>query len=947
MNQSAAQSQHSHERKPGHEVKSGPGLKSGQEAKAADSGFVFKSLVAKLLAFLIVLQVLVPAFVFVGIEFNAHQTQRAQLITDGHELIDLQSAALGNALWEYNNDVIIDLLSIIVAQPYVQQAELKGLNGDLIAVIGDSATPRYPEYLISRDLSYDFSTGEEPVGVLSVALNDQIIITRLYERLSINGLITLATQTLLILITIIGVRRIVSRPFAGLLESLDQGAPPFVGRMAHWAYPGDALGQFVQAYNVLRKEQDEHTLKIADYSEQLKEAGERLADTRQRHEQVLFSMDEKISDLERFTQLSAGREQQNRTLKKHVNELLGELERPPAYSVVQFEDRREEDIALIETMNPAHRLTRFLNEATPQVLFQLEKHKMLETFLVDVWQLAFVFVDQAGQSHFFHRPENLSDYRFGKDLENKVVAERKHFQAEEGNPAYEVIFRQDSYVDISLALSSLSEDFQLQSAPGSWPVLHIGGLLLSSQQDVSDINWVPEKQAWQFSEAQLKQLISHVYRLLGFNAQRTVSQTYALYMQDFMKAQYLAALSVAEESEAICHEMTRNKSHLEGLLSNRTSEFEEVSELLQQTLSTISDGVFILDRDLCYTLYNQKYVEIFDVPGNLIAVGHPLTDVIRFLGLEDVHGVEEMEKWVEAHLSALSQEEPLSQDEEAPEVAPMHVAQREVAPMHVAQREVAQRNRLSRKDDAPIEDSPPTKESQMESSQNTHNSSATQGGMMSFTLHVGADRIIEVTQSGTRNGGVIGIAIDVTEQMRAQRALEEAEQHSRLILNSAADGIIGLDIAGKITFVNESACKLLGYEQDGLIGVPMHESIQHSDATGAKIPVDMSRVFLTLYDGRTQNSDNEVLWRKDKSFFAVEYSCKPIYKGDVIIGAVFTFQDITERLETQRIVQEKIDELEDFSLMAVGRELEMIDLKKEINILRQEMGQQELYEIPE
>ena len=912
MNQSAAQSQHSYEEK---------------EVKAAESGFVFKSLVAKLLAFLIVLQVLVPAVVFIGIEFNAHQAQRAQLITDGHELIDLQSTALENALWEYNNDAIIDLLSIIAAQPYVQQAELKGLNGDLIAAIGDSATPKYPEYLISRDLSYAFSTGEEPVGMLSVTLNDQIIITRLYERLSINGLITLATQAFLILVTIIGVRRIVSRPFAGLLESLDQGAPLAGGllsrKIAYWAYPGDALGQFVQAYNVLRKEQDENTRKVADYSDQLKEAGERLADTRQRNEQVLFSMDEKIAELERFTQLSAGREQQNRVLKKHVNELLGELERPPAYSVVQFEDRLEEDIALIETMNPVHKLTRFLNEATPQGLFQLERHKLLETFLVDVWRLAFVFVDQAGQSHFLHRPENLADYRFAKDLEDKVVAQRKSCPAEEGHPAYEIIFRQDSYVDISVDLSSLAGDFQLQSAPGSWPVLHIGGLLLSSQQEVPDINWVPEKQAWQFNEARLKQLISHVYRLLGFSVQRTVSQTYALYMQDFMKAQYLAALSVAEESEAICQEMTKNKSNLDNLLSAQKRDFEEASDLLQQTLSTISDGVFILDAELCYTLYNQKYVEIFDVPRNLVGVGRPFADVIRFLGLEDIPGIEEMEKWVEAHLSALAQEE----EAEGSEAAEM--------------------NRLSRKDDSQIEDSPPIEESQMESAQNAQNSSTTQGGVMSFTLHIDTNRIIEVTQSSTREGGIIGIAIDVTEQMRAQRALEEAEQHSRLILNSAADGIIGLDIAGKITFVNESACKFLGYEQDGLIGAPMHESIQHSDATGSKIPVDMSRVFLTLYDGRAQNSDNEVLWRKDNSSFPVEYSCKPIYKGDVIIGAVFTFQDITERLETQRIVQEKIEELEDFSLMAVGRELEMIDLKKEINRLRQETGQQELYEIPE
>ena len=874
---------------------SGPHLR---EAKPSGSGMIFKSMVGKLLAFLIVLQLLIPAFVFMGIEFRAHQAQRAQLVKDGQELIDLQSTALQNALWEYNNDAIDDLLSIIAAQPYVQQAELKGLNGDLIATTDYNGPPKYPEYMISRDLSYAFSTGEEPVGKLSITLDDKVIIATLYERLSVNGLITLATQAFLILLTIIGVRRIISRPF----ERLSLGA-------AEWDYP-DALGQFVQSHQVLRKEQIENERKISDYTEQLNIAYERLSDLKQRNEQALFSMDEKIAELERFTQLSVGREQHNHALKSHVNELLVELERPPAYAVAQFENRLEEDIALIETMNPAHKTVRFLNEATPRVLFQLEQQKALERFLLDVWRLAFVFIGPTGKRHFFRAGENLASYRFAPDLKNHEVTRHKQYNAGETHPAYTLTFREDGYADVCLALESLVEDANLPYAPENFPTLYIGGILLSSpseeseEQDQENPNqenpnqetlgaqWIAEKQGWQFSEAGLKQLVAHVYGLLGFGLQHTVAQTSDRYMRDFMKAQYLAALSVAEESEATCQEITANKTHLDDLLAARSNDVEEITDLLQQTMSAISDGVFILDRDLCYTLYNTRYIEIFDVPENLIGVGRPFKDVIRFLGLEDIRGIEAMEHWAESHLSALS---PDTLAAEPPDSSP------------VAQEE----------------------------------------GPVSFVLHIGAERIIEVTQSPTREGGVMGVVIDITERMRAQLALEEAEQHSSLILNSAAEGIIGLDTGGRITFVNESACKFLLYGQEELIGASMHESIQHSDATGTRIPVDMSRVFITLRDGRTQNSANEVLWRKDGSFFAVEYSCKPIYKGDAIIGAVFTFQDITERLETQQIVQEKIDELEDFSLMAVGRELEMIDLKKEINQLRQKLGEAELYEIPE
>jgi sigma-B regulation protein RsbU (phosphoserine phosphatase) len=46
--------------------------------------------------------------------------------------------------------------------------------------------------------------------------------------------------------------------------------------------------------------------------------------------------------------------------------------------------------------------------------------------------------------------------------------------------------------------------------------------------------------------------------------------------------------------------------------------------------------------------------------------------------------------------------------------------------------------------------------------------------------------------------------------------------------------------------------------------------------------------------------DNEVLWRKDGTQFAVEYTARPILSDGVPLGSVVVFRDITERIEVEK-----------------------------------------------
>ena len=82
--------------------------------------------------------------------------------------------------------------------------------------------------------------------------------------------------------------------------------------------------------------------------------------------------------------------------------------------------------------------------------------------------------------------------------------------------------------------------------------------------------------------------------------------------------------------------------------------------------------------------------------------------------------------------------------------------------------------------------------------------------------------------------------------------------------------------------------------------------------------------------------------------FIVEYHATPITEsGNNVVGAIITFEDISERLKTDKTLKQRIKELEQFNQLAVGRELKMVELKQEINQLLREQGEQEKYQVDE
>ena len=159
--------------------------------------------------------------------------------------------------------------------------------------------------------------------------------------------------------------------------------------------------------------------------------------------------------------------------------------------------------------------------------------------------------------------------------------------------------------------------------------------------------------------------------------------------------------------------------------------------------------------------------------------------------------------------------------------------------------------------------------------------------------------------------GLRGIIIDITERKLAEDAFESLRHRNELILNSAGEGILGLDLNGRHTFVNPSAARMLGYEVEELIGKPGHEIWHHSKTDGSSYSVEECPIHAAYKNGAIRHRTDEVFWRKDGGSFPVEYTSTPIVENGRLAGTVVTFKDITKRKQSEEALRTLllIDEL--------------------------------------
>ena len=134
-----------------------------------------------------------------------------------------------------------------------------------------------------------------------------------------------------------------------------------------------------------------------------------------------------------------------------------------------------------------------------------------------------------------------------------------------------------------------------------------------------------------------------------------------------------------------------------------------------------------------------------------------------------------------------------------------------------------------------------------------------------------------------------------TEQASQVVNVQQLEmlEMSRLILESAGDGIYGLDAEGMVTFANSVAEQITGWSAEDMQGRTQHSLVHHSHRDGSPYDRHLCPIYEALQDSVSHHREDEVFWRKDGTCFPVAYTSNPILVDGQNRGAVVVFRDIT------------------------------------------------------
>jgi PAS domain S-box-containing protein len=171
----------------------------------------------------------------------------------------------------------------------------------------------------------------------------------------------------------------------------------------------------------------------------------------------------------------------------------------------------------------------------------------------------------------------------------------------------------------------------------------------------------------------------------------------------------------------------------------------------------------------------------------------------------------------------------------------------------------------------------------------------------------------------------IVLARDITERKRAERKVAELQQRNELILNTAGDGICGINKKGRINFINPAAAIMLGYNVEELYGLSLYEIVHPTRFDAGTCPTAQCPVLTSLDGSTTCHKGDEVYRRKDGSTFPVSCTRSPIVDRGKCIGVVVMFRDITERKHAEQQVRELSAHL------LTAREEEKANIAREIH----------------
>ncbi len=193
-------------------------------------------------------------------------------------------------------------------------------------------------------------------------------------------------------------------------------------------------------------------------------------------------------------------------------------------------------------------------------------------------------------------------------------------------------------------------------------------------------------------------------------------------------------------------------------------------------------------------------------------------------------------------------------------------------------------------------------------------------------------KVTPIRKNGGDIEGILRISRDITEKKKAEAQLRKSREFLNSIIENSGDSIITTNIEGKITLWSAGARNMFGYTQEEILGKNIEmlypEELQEERKKWQKaiLAGEIARNIRT----QVYNSNGELV--------NISLTLSPMLdmEGNPV-GTIGVSKDITDVLEAEKKLTDKIEELEKWQKLTVGREVKMVELKKEIQDLKKSL----------
>ncbi|MBF0369701.1 MAG: transporter substrate-binding domain-containing protein [Magnetococcales bacterium] len=417
-------------------------------------------------------------------------------------------------------------------------------------------------------------------------------------------------------------------------------------------------------------------------------------------------------------------------------------------------------------------------------------------------------------------------------------------------------------------------------------------------------------------------------------------------------------------------------------------ELENSQQRLKLALSSMSDGLFMLDDDLNFVFFNDLYITLLRLPENLVQVNGPISQVVRYLAQRGDYGPVSTDHFVTERLETILKRKNITLEMKTPwgTVLELRQSPTSAGGVVVTLTDITQRknneerfrlaleggnlgfwdvdlasgdtivnDRYREIFGTPGQDEPHARNHWLELILEEDRERVLETGRRYREGEIDAYEIeyrIRHPDGGIRwlvskGSGVewseaghisrmVGTVQDITDRRLAEERIKGREKQFRTLLELAPDAMVLVNNQGVIAMVNRQAEILFGYERWEMLGMQVEMLIPQKMA---KEHAAKREGYLESPVARPMGSGKDLTARtKSGKLIPVEVSLSPIEtdEGRMVASSL---RDISQRKAAEQAIREgdvlkaRMEDVERFNRLALDREQRIIELKETINSL--------------